>query len=201
MLLGETLSGEIIHQAKFSLPFKKFVTFDRQSFAQLCGIIRHYSTIFDIIWRNSILFDAILHFLTADRCWKMSRSTIFSVELCRGRRTMLQSILGGTSTYLPILITTRSMMRSIRHERILVPFAVLFVCGFILTFRWLWIVSMYWIYFIGPAERLFSEEFYKLVHTALKEDGVASFQGRIFNLIILWLFTRRKKFSLQTILQ
>jgi len=30
---------------------------------------------------------------------------------------------------------------------------------------------------VGPAERLFSEEFYKLVHTALKEDGVASFQG------------------------
>ena len=95
MLLGETLSGEIIHQAKFSLPFKKFVTFDRQSFAQLCGIIRHYSTIFDIIRRNSILFDAVRHFSTADQCRKMSRSTIFTVELCRGRQKMLRHTLGG----------------------------------------------------------------------------------------------------------
>ena len=179
--------------------FRQYSTFfwkfdNIKHYSTIIDIIRQYSTQFYIIQRNSTFFDCGI-------MSKMSWSTIFSVELCRGRRTMLQSILGGTSTYLPILITTRSMMTSIRHERILVPFAVLFVCGFILTFRWLWIVSMYWIYFIGPAERLFSEEFYKLVHTALKEDGVASFQGRIFNLIILWLFTRRKKFSLQTILQ
>lgn len=30
---------------------------------------------------------------------------------------------------------------------------------------------------VGPAERLFSEEYYKLVHSALKDDGIMSVQG------------------------
>ena len=29
----------------------------------------------------------------------------------------------------------------------------------------------------GPAERLFSEDYYKLVHAALKDDGILSVQG------------------------
>lgn len=30
---------------------------------------------------------------------------------------------------------------------------------------------------VGPAERLFSEEYYKLVHAALKDDGILAVQG------------------------
>ena len=78
-----TISCIILH---FSTIFNIFWKFDN---------IQYYSTIFNIIRRNSILFDAIRHFSTADQCWKMSRSTIFTVELCRGRQKMSRHTRGG----------------------------------------------------------------------------------------------------------
>ena len=39
------------------------------------------------------------------------------------------------------------------------------------------VITKEFIYFLGPAERLFSEDYYKLVHAALKDDGILSVQG------------------------
>ena len=47
---------------------------------------------------------------------------------------------------------------------------------------------------IGPAERLFSEEYYKLVHSALKDDGILSVQGTFLNLIAIFVATTTVKF-------